>query len=109
MKIILDENIDVNLKDEFAGYDIKSVKDNGWNGIENGKLLALAIKNEFSVFITLDSNLRYQQNLSNFNIHIIVLKAKDSRISHLKKFSAKIKSALDNLRTEKFEVVELSL
>lgn len=41
MKIILDENIDVNLKNEFAGYDIKTVKDNGWNGIENGKLLNL--------------------------------------------------------------------
>ena len=38
-KILPDENIDVNFKEEFREYEIKTVKDNGRTGIESGKLL----------------------------------------------------------------------
>lgn len=110
MKILLDENIDINFKEEFSEYDIQTVKDKSWEGIENGRLLKLLIKNNYDIFITLDSNLRYQQNLSNFKIHIIVLKAKDSRLSHLKLFTAKIKFIIDKLNSNnEFEVIEVSL
>lgn len=110
MKILLDENIDVNFKEELSEYDIQTVKDNGWAGIENGRLLKLVIKNNYDIFITLDSNLRYQQNLSNFKIHIIVLKAKDSRLTHLKLFTTKIKYIIDKLNSKnEFEVIEVSL
>lgn len=34
LKILLDENIDVNFKDELTGFDIQTVKENGWSGIE---------------------------------------------------------------------------
>jgi hypothetical protein len=34
----------------------------GWPGKKNGELLDLA-ENEFDALITLDTNLRYQQNL----------------------------------------------
>lgn len=43
LKILLYESIDVNFKDELTGFDINTVKENGWTGIENGKLLELAI------------------------------------------------------------------
>ena len=110
MKILPDENIDVNFKEEFREYEIKTVKDNGWTGIENGKLLDLVIKNNYNIFITLDSNLRYQQNLSNINIHIIILKAKDSRLSHLKLFTRKIKNTIDIITEEgSFKIVEISV
>jgi len=42
--------------------------------IKNGELLALAEK-EFDVFITVDRNLSFQQNLSNFGIAVLVLRA----------------------------------
>jgi predicted nuclease of predicted toxin-antitoxin system len=80
MKILLDENIDVNFKEELKEYEINTVRDNGWTGIENGKLPELIVRNNYNTFITLDSNLIYQQNLSNIKTHIIILKAKDSRL-----------------------------
>ena len=110
LKILLDENIDVNFKDELTGFDIYTVKENGWTGIENGKLLELVIRNNYNIFITLDSNLRYQQNLSKINLHIIVIKTKDSRLAHLKLFTAKLKYTLDNLIKEgKYGVTEISI
>lgn len=110
MKILLDENIDVKLKEEFPEFDISTVRNNGWTGIENGKLLELAIQNNYEVFITLDSNLKYQQNLTKYNLHILVIKAKDSRLNHLKLFTLKIKNLLNSLvnKTE-FEILEIYL
>ncbi len=41
MKILLDENLPVELKNEFddESFDIFSVKDMKWGGIKNGELL----------------------------------------------------------------------
>jgi hypothetical protein len=45
-------------------------------------LLALAAK-EFEVFVTVDRNLSFQQNLPAFAIAVIVLRAKSNRLSEL--------------------------
>ena len=84
MKILLDENIDVNFKNEFPEFDVETVKGMKWTGIENGELLHLATTNKFEVFITLDSNIQYQQNLIKFDIFIICIKTKDSKLTTLK-------------------------
>ncbi len=70
MKLLLDECIDRKFAQEFVGYEIKTVPQMGWAGIKNGQLLA---EGEFDVFITVDRNLSFQQNLSQFNIAVIVL------------------------------------
>lgn len=45
----------------------------GWSGIKNGRLLQLAEENDFSVLITADQRLKYQQNLKGQKLAIIVL------------------------------------
>ena len=90
MKILLDENIDVNFVKEFTQHEVETVKSMLWTGKVNGELLTLAEKNGFNIFITLDSNLVYQQNLSKYNINIINLKTKDSKLATLKLFLPKI-------------------
>ncbi len=75
MKVLLDENIDVRFKHSFDGtqYEVSTVKDMGWNGVKNGKLLALASENQFDVFICVDKNLPYQQNLSALPLPVVVI------------------------------------
>ena len=110
MKILIDENIDVDFKNEISEFDVKTVRDNNWTGIENGKLLNLAITNNYKILITLDSNLKYQQDLSKFDISIIILKSKDSRLSSLRLLVPQIKNCIEKLiRSEKFEIFEVSL
>ena len=72
MKLLLDECIDRKLATEFSSYEVKTVPQMGWAGVKNGQLLALA-EAEFDVFITVDRNLSFQQNLPQFNIAVIVL------------------------------------
>src|SRR5712692_11789955 len=44
------------------GHECRTAQEMGWSGKKNGELLDLA-ENEFEALITLDTNLRYQQNL----------------------------------------------
>jgi hypothetical protein len=45
----------------------------GWATFKNGELLAAAENNGFQFLVTTDTNLAYQQNLSNRKIAIVVL------------------------------------
>jgi predicted nuclease of predicted toxin-antitoxin system len=83
MKLLLDECIDRKLAREFVGYEVKTVPQMGWAGVKNGQLLALA-EAEFDVFITVDRNLSFQQNLPQFDIVVIVLQAPSNRLADLK-------------------------
>ena len=83
MKLLLDECIDRKFAKEFVDYEIKTVPQMGWAGIKNGQLLAQA-QAEFDVFITVDQNLSFQQNLSQFDIAVIVLQASSNRLADLK-------------------------
>jgi hypothetical protein len=56
----------------------------GWTTIQNGALLTLAAQH-FDVFVTLDRNLSFQQNLDSFSIAVVVLNAKTSRLTDLKR------------------------
>lgn len=82
MKILLDECIDRKLAREFIGYEVKTVPQMGWAGVKNGQLLTLA-EAEFDVFITVDRNLSFQQNLPKFDIAVIVLQAPSNRLTDL--------------------------
>ncbi|HLO89337.1 MAG TPA: DUF5615 family PIN-like protein [Nostocaceae cyanobacterium] len=96
MKLLLDECIDRKLAREFVGYDIKTVPHMGWAGTKNGKLLALA-EVEFDVFITVDRNLSFQQNIPQFNIAVIVLQAPSNRLTDLKPLVPKILTVLSTV------------
>jgi len=74
LRILLDENIPVQLKAAFRGHVVKSVNDSdiGWKNIKNGRLLA-EMEGRFDLLITADRNMFAQQNLSGRNICILVL------------------------------------
>ncbi len=106
MKLLLDECIDRRLMREFVDYDIKTVPQMGWSGVKNGKLLTLAQK-EFDVFITVDRNLSFEQNLLKFDIAIIVLQTRSNRLADLKLLVPNILAVLDTATKGKATLVSL--
>ena len=74
MRILLDENIPVQLKSFFRGHEIRSVNDRevGWKNIKNGRLLT-EMEGQFDLLVTADRNLYAQQNLAGRSIRILVL------------------------------------
>lgn len=105
MRLLLDECIDRRLAKEFIGYEVKTVPQIGWAEIKNGQLLALA-EVEFDVFITVDRNLSFQQNLPQFGIAVIVLHAFSNRLADLKPLAPKILEVLATTTKRTATVVE---
>jgi predicted nuclease of predicted toxin-antitoxin system len=64
MKLLFDECVPRKVKFLFAdgGHECETVRDAGFSGKENGELLALA-EGHFDVLVTIDKNIRYQQNM----------------------------------------------
>lgn len=84
MRVLLDECIDWRLSRDIVGHHVKTAQQMGWAAIKNGELLALASQN-FDVFVTVDRNLAFQQNVAGLSIAIIVLQAKSNRLADLKR------------------------
>jgi hypothetical protein len=106
MKILLDENIPTKVKFNFGNnFDVFTVKDMGWLGKKNGELLGLMTFNGFDFFITLDKNLKRQQNLEKFDITIILLLARNSKHQTLQPFIEKVKELLTGGKLKKFNEI----
>lgn len=107
MRILLDENIDIRFKNSFKNpYHTFTVKDMGWNGIKNGQLLQLIRDNKFDVWIVVDKNIPYQQNLSNLSCLIIVLNIYRNTLKHLLPLVPKILEVLQKENIQKVVIVE---
>jgi len=55
----------------------------GWASRKNGELLTLAAA-QFDAFLTVDRNLSYQQDLSAFDIAVVVMIASGNRLVDLR-------------------------
>jgi hypothetical protein len=83
VRVLLDECLPRRHKRELAGHETRTAPEMGWASKRNGELLALAV-GQFDVFLTADRNLSYQQDLSSFDIAIVVLVARSNRLDDLR-------------------------
>ncbi|SRR5258708_2280508 len=54
-------------------HTVKEARAQGWDRLTNGELLKAAEDAGFDLLLTTDKNIRYQQNLQNRKIAIVVL------------------------------------
>ena len=102
MKLLLDENLNPRFRHYLsAEHDVRSVRYMGWLGRVNGELLALA-RNEFDVLITLDQDMKDQQNLTVADVAVIVLRAGTDDINVLRTLVPQILGRLLTVERGKF-------
>jgi len=85
----------------MTDHEVVTVTERGWSGIRNGNLLVLA-EAEFDVFLTVDQNLKYQQNLKAFKIGVILLVARNNRLKTLLPLMPEARKALESIKTGHF-------
>lgn len=73
MRILFDQGTPVPLRKALTNHEVTTAYERGWSQLKNGELLNAAEEEGFEIFITTDSNLKYQQNLQARRIAIIVL------------------------------------
>jgi len=106
MRVLLDECAPKALKTFLVkhGHESLTVQEAGWAGKQNGELLKLA-EPDFDVFVTVDTNLRYQQNLRARQIAIVIFSYSSNRLEHLRAYFPACLSALAKIKPG--EIVEL--
>jgi hypothetical protein len=96
VKILIDECVDWRLSRAITGHDVRSARQMGWASLKNGELLRQAGR-EFDVFLTVDRNLSFQQNIVALPIAVVVLTAKTNRLHDLLPLVPKLLSKLKDL------------
>lgn len=99
MKVLIDECVPRALKKLVTdhGPACRTVQEAGWAGKQNGELLSLA-EAAFDALVTVDTNLRYQQNLVGRKIAIVVLQSSSNRLDHLRQHFPAVLSALEKIK-----------
>ncbi len=99
MRVLIDECAPRALKLHLTkhGHECQTVQEAGWSGKQNGELLRLA-ETVFDVMVTIDTNLRYQQNLVGRRIAIVILHCPSNRIEDLRKYFPDCVLALEKIQ-----------
>ena len=93
MHILLDECLPKRLKRDLVGHEARTVPEMGWASKRNGELLALAA-GQFDVFLTVDRNLSFQQDIGRFKIAVVVMVAKGNKHADLQPLMADVLAVL---------------
>ncbi|MCH8823319.1 MAG: DUF5615 family PIN-like protein [Planctomycetes bacterium] len=104
MKLLLDECIDCRLATELTEHTVQTVLQCGWAGMKNGSLLELAQK-DFDAFITVDRNLSFQQQLTDYDIAVIILHASSNRLNDLQPLVPNILEMLPTAKPESVTII----
>ena len=104
MRLLLDECVTNYLKPEFIGHEVSTVDEAGFRGLKNGKLLEAAT-GQFDVLVTVDQNLRFQQNLEKYSLAVLVLRARRTSLPFLTPLMPKALISLESIKTGDIVVV----
>jgi len=104
VRVLLDENLPLDLAAEIRGHEVNTVRGLGWTGIENGELMRLAAT-ACDVFVTMDQNLPHQQHLPRLPFGVILLRAPSNRLLHLRPLVAALLRAIDMIKSGELQRV----
>ena len=96
MRVLLDECVNPRVIAAFPRHEVQTVKEKGWGGITNGKLMALA-QQSFDVFVTVDQNLEHRQNLSKLRLGLVVVAVPDNNIKFFRPIFPDLLKAMESV------------
>ena len=73
MKVLFDQGTPAPLRRVLASHLVETAYERGWSCLQKGELIAVAEAAGFTVLVTTDKNLKYQQNLAARTLSIVVL------------------------------------
>jgi len=105
VKVLLDHNLLRRLRGLLPGHQVKTTREMRWENLKNGVLLAAAAGAGFDAFLSIDKNLRYQQNLSQLPLPVIVLDCASNALPALIPVAPHVCMLLDGLLVRNVYIV----
>jgi hypothetical protein len=87
LKILLDHNVDRRFIRHLPGHDVQTTRQMRWEELSNGQLIQAAATTGFDVMLSVDKNLRHEQNLDKLPLPIIVLDSASNALPYLIPFA----------------------
>jgi predicted nuclease of predicted toxin-antitoxin system len=79
VRLLLDENIPIRLRQWLSEHEAVSAEYMGWKGVRNGQLLTLAEQAGFDQLLTADGKMYGQQTLTGRSIGILAIPTNHAR------------------------------
>ncbi len=97
MNVFVDECVNYKLMRHLTGHQFIHATDTPWRGAKNGRLLRLA-EIEYDAFLTIDRNIPYQQDLSRYDLAVIIIEAQSNNIEDLLPLVSRTLAALETIK-----------
>ena len=97
MRVLLDECLPRRLKADLPDHEVRTAQEEGWSGMKHGALLQVA-SGQFDVFLTVDRNVSFQQNLRGLKIGVLAMLAPSNRLIDLRPLMTQVRQALPKVR-----------
>ena len=105
LRVLFDKNVPYPLRRHLNDCRVSTAEEEGWAQISNGELITRAEGKGYEILVTCDQNVRYQQNLGQRRIALVVL---GSNIWHaVKPKIGEIAAALSRVSRGSFEFIEV--
>jgi hypothetical protein len=105
MKVLFDNGTPKPIARSLTGHEIAYARRIGWHELENGELIEKAEEAGYEVLVTTDKNIRYQQNLSERKIALVVLG--NSQWPVVRRYLDRIAAAVDACTPGSYLEVEI--
>ena len=97
MRVLLDENVPVDLATLLRGQEVQTISGLGWQGLRNGELLQRT-PDRVEALVTMDRNIEHQQALANQTFGVVLLRAQSNRMVDLRPLIPQLLGALADLK-----------
>jgi predicted nuclease of predicted toxin-antitoxin system len=104
VKILLDECVPFKLRYALGDHHVYTVKMMGWSGIKNGELITLADE-QFDLFITIDKNLSYQQNLKRLRMAVVLISVPNNKVDTILKRAPELVALITDMHGPGFHFI----
>lgn len=104
MRILLDGNLPRAFAALLPGHRVDTVHGRRWSDLDDGALIAAA-EAEYEALLTMDQNLRFQQNLRGRHLRIVLLRAPRNTLPVLAPLASTILEVLPAMAPGEFRVV----
>jgi hypothetical protein len=105
MLVLFDHGTPAPLRLFLTEHTARKTNELGWDTLDNGALLRAAEEAAFEVFLTTDKDIRYQQNLAERVIAIVVLG--NSRWPIVQRYVARVVAAVNAAKPGTYSEVEI--
>jgi hypothetical protein len=97
VRVLLDEQLPLDLAAMLEGHAAATVVGCGWAGVKNGDLLR-RMRGEYDALLTMDQGIEFQQNIAALPFGVLLVLAPSNRMVHLQPLVPAILEALPGLR-----------